>query len=148
MRREFSLDAETFADLVEELEQVQRVAIREEEILVWKGQEPATVTTTSINPASPRELPAYSPKHLADKVLQSKSALEGERKRITVLFADMKGSVELAEQLNPEQWAQIFHSFFQILSEGVLRFEGTVNQRCDGASAGASSERHPIGAVA
>ena len=47
---------------------------------------------------SPR---AYTPKHLADKILQSKSALEGERKQVTVLFADVKGSMELAEQVDP-----------------------------------------------
>ncbi len=71
---------------------------------------------------------AYTPKHLADKILQSKSALEGERKQVTVLFADVKGSMELAEQLDPEQWHGILDRFFQILSDGVHRFEGTVNQ--------------------
>ncbi len=74
---------------------------------------------------SPR---AYTPKHLADKILQSKSALEGERKQVTVLFADVKGSMELAEQLDPEVWHQILDRFFAILTEGVHRFEGTVNQ--------------------
>ena len=48
-----------------------------------------------------RHARAYTPKHLADKILQSKSALEGERKQVTVLFADVKGSMELAEQLDP-----------------------------------------------
>ena len=50
---------------------------------------------------------AYTPKHLADKILQSKSALEGERKQVTVLFADVKGSMELAEQVDPEEWHRI-----------------------------------------
>ena len=50
---------------------------------------------------SPR---APTSRHLADKILQSKSALEGERKQVTVLFADVKGSMELAEQLDPEEW--------------------------------------------
>jgi class 3 adenylate cyclase/tetratricopeptide (TPR) repeat protein len=71
---------------------------------------------------------AYTPKHLADKILQSKSALEGERKQVTVLFADVKGSMELAEQLDPEAWHEILDRFFQILTDGVHRFEGTVNQ--------------------
>jgi class 3 adenylate cyclase len=71
---------------------------------------------------------AYTPKHLADKILQSKSALEGERKQVTVLFADVKGSMELAEQLDPEAWHAILDRFFGILTEGVHRFEGTVNQ--------------------
>jgi class 3 adenylate cyclase/tetratricopeptide (TPR) repeat protein len=70
----------------------------------------------------------YTPKHLADKILQSKSALEGERKQVTVLFADVKGSMELAGQLDPEQWHAILERFFEILTEGVHRFEGTVNQ--------------------
>ncbi len=71
---------------------------------------------------------SYTPKHLADKILQSKSALEGERKQVTVLFADVKGSMELAEQLDPEEWHAILDRFFAILSDGVHRFEGTVNQ--------------------
>ena len=70
----------------------------------------------------------YTPKHLADKILQSKSALEGERKQVTVLFADVKGSMELAEQLDPEEWREILERFFAIANEGVHRFEGTVNQ--------------------
>jgi len=71
---------------------------------------------------------SYTPKHLADKVLQSKSALEGERKQVTVLFADVKGSMQLADQVDPEEWHRILDKFFQILTDGVHRFEGTVNQ--------------------
>jgi len=82
----------------------------------------------AVNLAAPLDPRAYTPKHLADKILQSKSALEGERKQVTVLFADVKGSMELAEQLDPEQWHAILDRFFQILTEGVHRFEGTVNQ--------------------
>src|SRR5262249_53137438 len=55
-------------------------------------------------------------------------ALEGERKQVTVLFADVKGSMELAEQVDPEEWHGIMDRFFQLLAEGVHRFEGTVNQ--------------------
>jgi len=83
-------------------------------------------------PPEPRALNpephSYTPKHLADKILTSRAALEGERKQVTVLFADVKGSMELAEQVDPEQWHQILDRFFQILTEGVHRFEGTVNQ--------------------
>ncbi len=75
--------------------------------------------------STPRD---YTPKHLADKILQSKSALEGERKQVTVLFVDVKGSMELAEQLDPEEWHAILDRFFAILTDGVHRFEGTVNQ--------------------
>ncbi len=75
-----------------------------------------------------RDTRAYTPKHLADKILQSRSALEGERKQVTVLFADVKGSMELADSVEPEQWHAILDRFFQILADGVHRFEGTVNQ--------------------
>jgi class 3 adenylate cyclase/tetratricopeptide (TPR) repeat protein len=70
----------------------------------------------------------YTPKHLAEKILTSRSALEGERKQVTVLFADVKGSMDLAEQVDPEEWHRIMDRFFAILSEGVHRFEGTINQ--------------------
>jgi class 3 adenylate cyclase/tetratricopeptide (TPR) repeat protein len=70
----------------------------------------------------------YTPNHLAEKILQSKSALEGERKQVTVLFADVKGSLELAEQVDAEEWHRILDRFFHILADGVHRFEGTVNQ--------------------
>src|SRR5262245_37705198 len=84
------------------------------------------VGTAPLAPApEPR---AYTPKHLAEKILTSRSALEGERKQVTVLFADVKGSMDLAEQLDPEEWHKILDRFFQILTEGVHRFEGTVNQ--------------------
>ena len=69
---------------------------------------------------APRE---YTPRHLAEKILQSRSALEGERKQVTVVFADVKGSMELAEQLDPEAWSEIMQHSFRILSEGVGRFE-------------------------
>ncbi len=79
--------------------------------------------------ATPRaDLRAYTPRHLAEKILSGRSALEGERKLVTVLFADVKGSMDLAEQLDPEEWHKILDGFFQILTDGVHRFEGTVNQ--------------------
>jgi class 3 adenylate cyclase/tetratricopeptide (TPR) repeat protein len=77
---------------------------------------------------SERDPRSYTPKHLAEKILTSRSALEGERKQVTVLFADVKGSMDLAEQVDPEEWHKIMDRFFAILSEGVHRFEGTINQ--------------------
>src|SRR5882724_12052425 len=80
-------------------------------------------------PPAPTRPPATStPKHLAEKIRTSRAALEGERKQVTVLFADVKGSMELAEQMDPEAWHAIMDRFFQLLAEGVHRFEGTVNQ--------------------
>src|SRR5262249_23014941 len=70
----------------------------------------------------------YTPPHLIERVLTSRSALEGERKHITVLFVDVKGSLELASQVDPEQWHGIMDRFFAIVTASVHRFEGTVNQ--------------------
>ncbi|MBW2578961.1 MAG: AAA family ATPase, partial [Deltaproteobacteria bacterium] len=84
--------------------------------------------TTASNPASERAPADYTPRHLADKILQSKSALEGERKQVTVMFADVKGSMDLAGQVDAERWHEILDGFFTILADGVHRFEGTVNQ--------------------
>ena len=91
------------------------------------GSSPPSLTANSPTPnsLSPR---AYTPKHLADKILQSKSALEGERKQVTVLFADVKGSMELAEQLDPEEWSRVMQRFFRMLSDGVERFDGFVDK--------------------
>jgi class 3 adenylate cyclase len=79
-------------------------------------------------PSATPEPRAYTPKHLAEKILTSRSALEGERKHVTILFADVRGSTELASELDPEEWHRIMDRFFQILAEGVHRFEGTVNE--------------------
>jgi class 3 adenylate cyclase/tetratricopeptide (TPR) repeat protein len=85
----------------------------------------ATGTTAAPTTRTARD---YTPRHLVEKILTSRSAIEGERKRVTVLFADMKGSQELAEQVDPEEWHGILDRFFSILTSGIHRFEGTVNQ--------------------
>jgi class 3 adenylate cyclase len=79
-------------------------------------------------PAAAPDPRSYTPKHLADKILTTRSALEGERKQVTVLFADLKGSMDLGEKVDPEEWYRIMDRFFQILSDGVHRFEGTVDK--------------------
>jgi class 3 adenylate cyclase/tetratricopeptide (TPR) repeat protein len=71
---------------------------------------------------------AYTPHHLARKILRSKHAVEGERKQVTVLFADVSESMRLAERVDPEVWHSIVDDFFSILSAAVHRYEGTVNQ--------------------
>ena len=92
------------------------------------GDGPTRHESAIPSPAPARDPRTYTPKHLADKILQSKSALEGERKQVTVLFADVKGSMELAVQVDAEAWHAILDLFFAILTDGVHRFEGTVNQ--------------------
>jgi class 3 adenylate cyclase/tetratricopeptide (TPR) repeat protein len=71
---------------------------------------------------------AYTPKHLADKILTSRSALEGERKQVTVLFADLKGSMELLADRDPEEARKILDPVLERMMEAVHLYEGTVNQ--------------------
>ena len=91
------------------------------------------------DPAAPVRSPdprSYTPHHLPEKILTSRGALERERKQVTVLFADVKGSTELAGDIDPEEWHAIMDRFFRMLAEGVHRFEGTVNEyRGDGIMA-------------
>ncbi len=124
LQREFDLDDGALDELIEELVEIQRVAVRDGRALAWAGGGPPAPTETPEPERAPRD---YTPRHLADKILQSKSALEGERKQVTVLFADVKGSMHLQEDLDLEEWHGILDRFFQILADGVHRFEGTVN---------------------
>jgi class 3 adenylate cyclase len=71
---------------------------------------------------------AYTPRHLAERILTSKTALEGERKQVTVLFADMKGSTELLADRDPEEARRILDPVLERMMEAVHRYEGTVNQ--------------------
>ncbi len=71
---------------------------------------------------------SYTPKHLAEKILTSRSALEGERKQVTVLFADLKGSMELLTDRDPEEARKILDPVLERMMEAVHRYEGTVNQ--------------------
>jgi class 3 adenylate cyclase len=75
--------------------------------------------------ASPQ---SYTPKHLAEKILSSRTALEGERKHVTVLFADLKGSMELLADRDPEEARKILDPVLERMMEAVHRYEGTVNQ--------------------
>jgi class 3 adenylate cyclase len=71
---------------------------------------------------------SYTPKHLAEKILTSKAALEGERKQVTVLFADLKGSMELLVDRDPEEARKLLDPVLERMMEAVHRYEGTVNQ--------------------
>src|SRR5512144_1486811 len=73
-------------------------------------------------------LDAYTPRHLAQKILMSKSALEGERKRVTVLFADLRGSLELLADRDPEDARKLLDPVIEQMMNAVHRYEGTVNQ--------------------
>jgi class 3 adenylate cyclase len=71
---------------------------------------------------------SYTPKHLAEKIITSKSALEGERKQVTVLFADLKGSMELLADRDPEEARKLLDPVLERMMEAVHHYEGTVNQ--------------------
>jgi class 3 adenylate cyclase/tetratricopeptide (TPR) repeat protein len=88
------------------------------------------VSPTAPAPAAQRFISpeSYTPKHLAEKILTSKSALEGERKQVTVLFADLKGSMELLADRDPEEARKILDPVLERMMEAVHRYEGTVNQ--------------------
>jgi class 3 adenylate cyclase len=85
---------------------------------------PLAAALKSGPPPDPR---SYTPKHLVEKILTSRSAVEGERKQVTVLFGDVKGSMGLAEQVDPEEWHQIMGSVLPYPRRRIHRFEGTVN---------------------
>jgi class 3 adenylate cyclase/tetratricopeptide (TPR) repeat protein len=88
---------------------------------------PLTAASRPVEPrfASPQ---AYTPKHLAEKILTSKSALEGERKQVTVLFADLRSSMELLADRDPEEARKILDPVLERMMGAVHRYEGTVNQ--------------------
>jgi len=86
---------------------------------------PQGATFASSLPAWPER---YTPSHLARKILTSRSAVEGERKQVTVLFADLKGSMELLAERDAESARQVLDPVLELMMEAVHRFEGTVNQ--------------------
>ena len=93
------------------------------------GQTTTESVTTS--PATVPGVPApdtYVPKYLAEKILASRNKLEGERKQVTVLFADIRGSTKLLEKLDPEEGQQIIDPVLRIMMDAVHKYEGTVNQ--------------------
>jgi class 3 adenylate cyclase/tetratricopeptide (TPR) repeat protein len=81
--------------------------------------------TPEPRPSSPQ---SYTPPHLSEKILASRAALEGERKQVTVLFADLKGSMELLADRDPEEARQLLDPVLERMIEAVHRYEGTVNQ--------------------
>src|SRR5436190_21505719 len=89
------------------------------------GQAVATTIPAATKFTTPH---AYTPKHLAERILTSKAALEGERKQVTVLFADLKGSMELLSDRDPEEARKILDPVLEHMMEAVHRYEGTVHQ--------------------
>ena len=89
----------------------------------------------SLRAGAPDRVPArfasperYTPAHLAERILSGKGALEGERKQVTVLLADLKGSLELLADRDPEEAREVLDPVLERMMEAVHRYEGTVNQ--------------------
>src|SRR5262245_50915340 len=85
----------------------------------------ATTAPEAVRHAAPE---SYTPKYLAERILTGKSALEGERKQVTVLFADLQGSMELLADRDPEEARRILDPVLERMMEAVHHYEGTVNQ--------------------
>jgi class 3 adenylate cyclase len=130
LQRQFALDDDALTDLKDELLYA-HPEIRDDagRGLVWNGDPSLALPATS-PPASTQERAplSYTPAYLAEKIRTSRSALEGERKQVTVLFADLKGSTELIEGLDPEEARQLLDPALHVMMDAVHRYEGTVNQ--------------------
>jgi class 3 adenylate cyclase len=86
-----------------------------------------TAALTPVKPAASSPV-SYTPQHLAERILTSRAALEGERKQVTVLFADIKGSMEQLADRDPEEARAILDPVLERMMDAVHRYEGTVNQ--------------------
>ena len=86
---------------------------------------PITASPARAAPTSPE---SYTPRYLAERILTSRHVLEGERKQVTVLFADVKGSLELLSDRDPEEARKLLDPVLERMMEAVHRYEGTVNQ--------------------
>jgi predicted ATPase/class 3 adenylate cyclase len=128
LQRQFHLDDAALEDLKLELIEGQCLASDERgTVLVWTGGV-AAFPTPAPGPTLTSTPLVYTPPYLAEKILTSRSALEGERKQVTVLFADLKGSTELIRDLDPEAAQRLLDPALQHMMDAVHRFEGTVNQ--------------------
>jgi len=126
LRRRFDLDEEYLEDLKAEIIQAKKLAVDEDgAVLVWAG---GTAPAAVPMPTQERVPLAYTPRHLAEKILTSRAALIGERKQVTVLFCDLANSTALAERLGPEAMHTLLQHFFELALREVHRYEGTVNQ--------------------
>ena len=129
LKRQFQLDDEALEDLKVELIEGQRLAVDERgNVLVWTGAPGVTVSTDVASTSLPAPAPlSYTPPYLAEKIFTTRSTMEGERKQVTVLFADLKGSTELIRDLDQEASQTLLDTALQRMMDAVHRFEGTVN---------------------
>ena len=125
LKLRFDLDDDAIEALKDELIYAKRVAADDaNRVLVWIGDASADFSSPPVLDPAAR---VYTPQHLTEKILASRSALEGERKHVTVLFADIKDSTELIRDLDPESAQQLLDPALHIMMDAVHRYEGTVN---------------------
>ena len=132
LKLQFHLDDEQLEALKEELLYSQPQVLDDEgRGLVWTADSSPPVTpalATTLASQQDRVPLVYTPPHLAEKILTSRSALEGEHKQVTVLFCDIANSTALAERLGPEAMHTLLNHFFEHALTYVHRYEGTINQ--------------------
>jgi hypothetical protein len=130
LKRQFQLHDAALEDVKNELIEGQRLAVGERgNVLVWTGDTRTVPSGASTPVDAPVRAPlTYTPPSLAEKILTSKSALEGERQLVTVLFADLTGSTEFMRDLAPEAAQRLLDPARRHMMDAVHRFEGTVNQ--------------------
>src|SRR5215475_8786919 len=134
LKREFQLDEERLNDLKEELLYAHPEVMDDEgRGLIWKGDRGNSLP--GLPPAQPHHPPvSYTPPHLAERIraeqaaLEARGVTEGERKTITALFADIKGSMALMEDLDPEDARAIIDPVLALMMDAVHRYEGYVAQ--------------------
>ena len=130
LKLQFSLDDDHLEALKDELLYAHSQVVADDgRGLVWTGVAHLTPTPGSPPATDQARAPlSYTPAHLTEKILTSKTALEGERKQVTVLFADLKGSMELLADRDPEEARARLDPVPERLMAAVHRYEGTVNQ--------------------
>jgi len=128
LKRQFAIPDDYLEDLTDAI-LFAYPQVREEEGrgLVWTGDTPLAPRGAAGAERAPAPV-AYTPPYLAEKILTSRSLLAGERKQVTVLFADLKDSTELIRGLDPEAAQQLLDPAIHCMMDAVHRFEGTVNQ--------------------
>jgi class 3 adenylate cyclase len=130
LKRRFGLDDGDLEDLKEDLIYAKQLAVDEDgRVLVWAGTSEAMPPPASPAGRALDQAPLiYTPPHLTEKILASRAALEGERKQVTIMFADLKDSTELIRDLDAEAAQQLLDPALHHMMDAVHRYEGTVNQ--------------------
>ena len=131
LKRQFGLDDDYLEDLKAEIIDAKQLALDEEgKVLVWTGRDSPG---SSVQRLESKPI-LYTPRYLAERILAEQSAMEargtsdGERKTITALFADIKGSVSLIEDLDPEEAQHIIDPALKLMMDAVHRYEGYIVQ--------------------